>query len=114
MCKHYHEHHETHNHYYGVSEAFIEKHFHSLNIKIDKIMADQKAMAEDMNAVTAQLQKIGNESAKSLEKIAELQAAIDAQPNVTPELQTAFDNLKAQVKLVDDMVPDAAEPPAEG
>lgn len=27
-----------HNNYYGVSEQFIEKHFHSLNNKIDKIM----------------------------------------------------------------------------
>lgn len=70
-------------------------------------MANQKELAEKINLLTAQVNKIGAESTKSLELIAELKTALENQENVSPELQTAFDNLQAQIKIVDELVPDA-------
>lgn len=71
-------------------------------------------MAADMNAMTQKVAKIGTESTKTLEKVAELEAALANQDNVSPELQTAFDNLKAQVTVVDDLIPDTPGTGEEG
>ena len=71
------------------------------------IMAKQSELAEKINLLTAQVNKIGSESTKSLELIAELKTALENQENVSPELQAAFDNLEAQVTLGDELVPDA-------
>ena len=79
----------------------------TINHKINQIMATQVELTSKLNQVTTQLQKIGNESAQTLQKVTELQAIIDAGPVVTPELQAAVDALAAQVQVVDDLVPDA-------
>jgi septal ring factor EnvC (AmiA/AmiB activator) len=76
-----------------------------------KIIMTQAELAEQMNEQTAKITKIGTESTKTLEKVAELEEALNNQDNVSPELQAAFDNLKAQVTVVDDLIPDA---PVEG
>lgn len=81
-----------------------------INNKLTKIMAKQSEMAADMVTVTAQIAKIGAESTKTLAVVAELQAVIDGLDNVTPELQAAFDALKVQVTVVDDLIPDAPTP----
>jgi septal ring factor EnvC (AmiA/AmiB activator) len=74
------------------------------------IMATQAEVTAQLTATQAQVAKIGVETRTLLEKITELQAAIDNQNNVSPELQAAADALAAQVKVVDDLVPDS--PPA--
>ncbi len=70
-------------------------------------MGNQKDLAEEIKQTTAQLQKVGNESAKLQQKISDLEAVINNQSEVTPELRAAVDELKTQAKIVDDMVPDA-------
>lgn len=90
----------------GENNEVLEK----LNLIIEqnkKIMSTQAEIAEQLNQTTDQLQKIGNESAATLQKVKELEEALANQSNVTPELQAAFDALKAQVQTVDDLVPDA-------
>jgi len=80
----------------------------------NKIMATQAEHAQDIRDVTTQLQKIGNESAKTLAKVTELEEALANQGNVSQEVQEAMQALKAQVTIVDDMVPDAEpEEPTE-
>lgn len=74
---------------------------------LEQIMNTQAEMAQQMNAVTEQLGKIATESAATVRKVAELEQALANAGNVTPELQAAFDALKAQVQVVDDLVPDA-------
>lgn len=83
-------------------------------------MATQKEIAEQLTAVKDQLtavgvevDKVAGETDTLLAKIKELQEIIDA-GSVTPELQAAFDAVKAQagvvadkVKAADDKVPDA-------
>lgn len=83
-----------------------------INIKLTKIMAKQSEMATEMVALTAQVKKIGEESTKTLAVVDELQKVIDGLDNVTPELQAAFDALKVQVTVVDDLIPDAPTPTA--
>jgi len=86
-----------------------------IELKLEEIMASQKELATQLDEVTAQLQKVGNESALTLQKVNDLEAIIAQGGEVGPELQAAFDALKAQVKTVDDLVPDAEDPnPAEG
>lgn len=80
------------------------------------IIMKQSEMAEQLNEQTAKIAKIGTESTKTLERVTELEEALANQDNVSPALQTAFDNLKAQVTVVDDLIPDVTppvEPPAE-
>jgi hypothetical protein len=74
-----------------------------------QIMKTQAELAADLQAVTAQVAKVGEEVVKTLDKVADLEAVLQEQGQVTPELQAAFDALKAQVVVVDDLIPDASE-----
>lgn len=78
------------------------------------IIMKQTELAAEMTVLTEKVAKIGTESTKTLEKVAELEEALNNQDNVSPELKTAFDNLKAQVTVVDDLIPDVTTPPIEG
>lgn len=78
--------------------------------KSNSIMATQKELTEQINALTGVVVKVGSETRTLLTKIEELLAVIAAGGEVTPELQTAVDDLKAQVDVVDALVPDATEP----
>lgn len=80
------------------------------NTLLEKIMATQQELATQVRDLGKQVEKIGGESSKSLEMLASLQDIIKNGPPVTPELQAAVDGLAAQLKVVDDLVPDA--PPA--
>lgn len=101
----------VHHHNHGDDKLFTE--IKSINQKLEIMAKTQAELAVEMTEVTEQLKKVGNESAKSVAKIAELEEVIKNLPNVEPALQDAFDAVKAQVKLVDDMVPDSTEPPAD-
>lgn len=78
-----------------------------LDNQLKEIMANQTDMAAEMATITAQIAKIGEESKATLQKVTDLEAALANQGGVTPALQTAFDALKAQVTVVDNLIPDA-------
>lgn len=92
---------------------------------IDKVMATQKEIAdqltaanEALTAVGAGVTKIGTETDGLLQKIKDLEDAINNQTNATPELVAAFEAVKATVESlgtlvtsVDDKVPDPVVPP---
>ena len=78
----------------------------TLNERIESIMATQAEIAAKLNAATDELKKVGGEVKTLLTKIDELQAAVVAAGNVTPELQAAVDAVVEQAKVVDDLVPD--------
>jgi len=75
--------------------------------KLEKLMATQAEMAASLDAIGEQVTKIGTESAATLARVSELEAALAAAGNTSPEVDAALEALKAQVKLVDDLVPDA-------
>jgi len=71
----------------------------------------QTEIVTKLNQVTEQLGKVALESAASLDKVADLEAQLAAVGGVggtvTQELSDAVNALVAQVKVVDDLVPDA-------
>jgi uncharacterized protein YoxC len=71
------------------------------------IMTTQTELATSITALTEQVAKIANESTATLAKVNELEAAIANSGGVSPEVDAAFAALKAQVQIVDDLVPDA-------
>ena len=74
------------------------------------IMATQAEIAAGLTTASAALTKIGQETSTTLDKVRALEEQI-SNGNVSPELQAAFDDLKAQVQKVDDMVPDVIPTP---
>lgn len=104
-----------HVHNYNHSDKETREALESIHQKLNTIMATQAELAAQLNEVTTQVGKIKTETQATLTKVSELEAALANQDNVSPELQTAFDNLKAQVIAVDELIPDApvAEPPVE-
>jgi hypothetical protein len=74
-------------------------------------MKTQTQLAEDLGAVTQQVQKIGTEVSATLQKVNDLEAVIAAGGEVTAEVQTALDALKAQAQATDDLIPDAPATP---
>lgn len=76
-----------------------------------RILMNQAELAAELAVVTTQVAKIGEESKVTIAKVAELQAAVDAANaagnTVAPEVVAALDALKAQVNVVDALIPDA-------
>lgn len=99
-----------HHHNHGDDKLFIE--LKSINQKLITMAKTQAELAAEMNQISAQLTKVAGESKQTLDKVKELEEALNSQENVSPELQSAFDNLKAQVLVVDDLIPDV-QPPIE-
>ena len=70
----------------------------------------QAELAAELTAVKEQVTKIGSETSALKQNVSDLEVALGNQTNVSPEVQAAFDALKAQVQTVDDLVPDALPP----
>lgn len=71
------------------------------------LMTTQAELTQGLTDLTAQVAKIGTETATLVQKVADLETVLASQQDVAPELQAAFDALKAQVTVVDGLVPDA-------
>jgi ABC-type transporter Mla subunit MlaD len=81
--------------------------------QLEKLMAQTQAeISAQLRSLTDTVNKIGVETDKSLQLIKDLQTAVDNQTNASPELIDATNALAAQLKIVDDKVPDAQVPPA--
>jgi uncharacterized protein YlxW (UPF0749 family) len=78
--------------------------------KVDKIMATQAELVAELEAVAAAVAKIGTETSATLARVAELEAALAAAGNVGPEVVAALEAVKAQVAVVDGLVPDSPTP----
>lgn len=74
-------------------------------------MTTQTELAAGLAEIHATVQKIGTETSATLQKVADLETALANAGNVDPAVQEAFDALKASVKAVDDLVPDAPAAP---
>ena len=89
--------------------VFIQGDFSEVLSKLEKIMTTQVEGVVEIQAVKEQVTKIGTETSTLLTKIEELTQAIEnAGKDLSPEVQQALDDLKAQAQIVDDLVPDAA------
>lgn len=100
-----HIHIHLHDHRSGDMDKLFGK-IDFLTEKVNAIFMTQEELAQGLTAVSAQVAKIGEESKVTLQKVTDLEAALANQTGVTPEVQTAFDALKTQVQVVDDLVID--------
>ena len=73
-------------------------------------MTTQKELAQALDDLKAQTDKA---RAEVVGKITELETALAQAGAVAPEVQTAFDALKASVQASDDVVKDAPAAPAD-
>lgn len=86
--------------------TWVGKMIAEINLKLEKIMATQQELAQQLNDIGTQLGKVDTEVQNLLAKIADLEAQLQ-NAQVTPELQAAFDAVKIAAQKVDDEVPDA-------
>lgn len=84
----------------------------SLHRKVSFIMATQPELVSSINALTANVAKIGTETRTLLQRITDLEQAIVNGAPVSPEVLEALAALQTQVGVVDALVPDAPETPA--
>lgn len=81
-----------------------------LNKAVKQILMNQAELAAQLALVQGQVAKIGTETAATLQKVADLEAALQNAGTVSPEVASALDALKVQAQAVDDLVPDAPAP----
>jgi len=92
-----------HIHHHGATTSELR----AIIERLDTIMASQAELAAELATVTAEVEKIGNETRALLQKIDDLTAALATSGATTPEVDAALAALKAQVLIVDQLVPDA-------
>jgi methyl-accepting chemotaxis protein len=81
--------------------------FIQLKHEVYRLMMNQAEVTAAVTAVSEKLVKIGTETQALKTKIEELTAAVEAQPEVSPELAAAVEALVQQAQVVDDLVQDA-------
>lgn len=85
-----------------------------IRINTEKIMATQTEIAQQLRNSVITLNKIGTETDKLIQKVADLTAAVANQDNASDELTAAVKAVEDQLKSVDDKVPDEAQVPSVG
>lgn len=73
----------------------------------ETIMANQQQLANDLKALGAQVTKIHAEVTGLSQKVTDLQTALDAAGNTTPEVDAAMGEVRTALQGVDDLVADA-------
>lgn len=85
----------------------------TIDERLSKIMATQVELAAALEALTAQMAKIGGETTSLVTKVQELTDALAAAGNTSPAVDAALAALQAQAGVVDGMVGDLPSvPPA--
>lgn len=80
-----------------------------LSFQLRKIMSNQAQTLAILTAASEKLTKIGEETKATLQKVQDLQDALNNAGNNTPEVEAALTALTNQLQVVDDLVPDAEE-----
>lgn len=88
----------------------IWTHLQLIHEQNQQIMLTQEQLVQGLNEVSAQVNKIKGESSATLQKVSDLEAALNNQGNVSPAVEDAFNALKAQVQVVDDLIADTTTP----
>ena len=80
-----------------------------LFFQLRKIMSNQAQTLAILTAASATLTKISEETKATLQKVQDLQDALNNAGNNTPEVDAALTALTTQLQVVDDLVPDPEE-----
>lgn len=110
----------SNDHLCHLIEQIVIPHIRAIHLKVSRIMVTETELAADMRATKAQADKVNAELRGKMNdlntKIDTLQATIDsAGTDVPAEVLSAWNDVKASLQTVDDIVPDVpapSEPPA--
>ena len=83
----------------------------AINHRLDTLMTTIAEATATINDLTVKTTKIGEETRALLQKIADLTALVEAGNTTGAEFDAALAALKAQVDVVDGLVPDLAPAP---
>ncbi len=97
-----------------VGLEWLGELFAQLTGKLDKMAKSQDELIAQVNEQGVKIDKIAGETRSLVDKVKELLEIIASGGPVKPELQAAVDAVDTQLQVVDDLVPDASEPPPEG
>lgn len=105
---------DVHIHIHNYADDESKRLLLTIKNQLNIMAKTQQELTQEVKDLTLKVNKVGTETRKLLTKIEELTDAIANGGPVAPELQAAVDDLKIQVNVVDELVPDApAEPPVE-
>lgn len=104
-------HHHVHHHY--AVTTCTDEIIKSIFSQLKQIRMNQQELLDGLTSANVTIGKIFTESKATIAKLADLETAMSNSMQVTPEVQKAFEDLKAQLQLVDDLIPDQA-PTGEG
>lgn len=82
--------------------------------RLEQLMTTQQQLAQSLTSLAAQVSKIGDETRTLITRAAALTDALAAAGNVSPEVEAALAALQEQVRVVDELVPDAPAGTGEG
>lgn len=94
-------------------QEILIKEIYLLKKTINNMAENTDQALQKLEAIGTKLQKIGTESAATLQKVKELQDAANANAGTPPEVLAKIDEVAAQAQVVDDLVPDAETPPVD-
>lgn len=103
---------DLHVHFHGpiTVQVSLPGILEALNQLKELITMNQAEAIAALQDATTQIQKIGDETRTLVQKVADLTVLVEQQASVSPELAAAIEAVKAQVQVVDDLVPDAPPP----
>lgn len=78
-----------------------------------RLMATQTEIAAQLRNAVNTINKIGSETDTLIQKVKDLQDAVNNQANASQELIDAAQAVADQLKVVDEKVPDAVETPTD-
>lgn len=90
------------------TEVRILKPILEIKNGIGQIMATQAEVAAELRAAMATIEKIGTETDKLIQTVKDLEAAVGNQTGASPELLEALADVKTQLGILDDKVPDGS------
>lgn len=96
------------------TKVMLEKIFETVinnNQKLNKIMATQQQVADQLTALSTQLDKALAEIQAEIEKLTD---AVEAAGSSTPEVDAALEALKTKVQALDDLNADPSTGGTEG
>lgn len=96
-----------HIHIHNHSDRETKEYLHLIISKLNKMAEKTDKALADLQAIQTQLQKIGNETAVTLQKVADLEAAANGDPDTPQSVLDKIAEVKTQAQLVDDLTPDA-------
>lgn len=95
------------HHHFDGGHPDVKHGLHEVQIALERLLMTQAELTVKVSDLSTSVAKIGAETTKSLQMIADLQTQV---AGADPALVAAVDALATQLQSVDDLVPDQPTP----